>query len=357
MLHYVHFSRRDSLARFVSILVALVGIAVPAMAATYGGGAGTSANPYLIYTSAQLNDIGANQTDWGKSFKLMADINLSGYSGTQFNLIGSYSPSNPFTGTFDGNRHTISNFTYATTASRSYTAMFVYTSSSAVIKDLGLVSASLTTSSPTAALVGLNMGSITSCSANVAIIVTGYGASALVVDNYGSITNSFATGSVSGLNTSGFVYGQYSGSVLRCYAAVSQTTPGWPAGMAQLSQGGSNSGCFYDSTLSGTTQSYIGTAKTTTQMKTLSTYSGWDWATTWFMCSPSSYYPRLRWTLPVGEVACPDGVSFADFAYLAAWWQYDCGSDARCLQADMDHSNIIDEGDLAILASHWLQGI
>lgn len=357
MLHYIHFSRRDSLARFVTILVALVGIAVPAVAATYGGGAGTSANPYLIYTPAQLNDIGANQADWGKSFKLMADINLSGYTGTQFNLIGNYSSNSPFTGTFDGNRHTISNFTYATTASRSYTAMFVYTSSSAVIKDLGLVSASLTTSSPTAALVGLNMGSITRCSANATIAVTGYGASAFVVDNYGSISDCWTTGSVSGSNTSGFIYNQYSGSVLRCYAAVSHTTSGWRFGMAQYLYGGSSSGCFYDSTVSGTMQSYIGTAKTTVQMKTLSTYSGWDLATTWFMCSPSSYYPRLRRTLPVGEVACPDGVSFADFAYLAAWWQYDCGSDARCLQADMDHSNIIDESDLAILAAHWLQGI
>jgi len=31
----------------------------------------------LIYTAEQMNDVGANQDDWGKHFKLMADIVLA----------------------------------------------------------------------------------------------------------------------------------------------------------------------------------------------------------------------------------------------------------------------------------------
>ncbi len=45
--------------------------------AQYGGGSGTSENPYLIYTAEQMNEIGLNEADWDKHFKLMADINLA----------------------------------------------------------------------------------------------------------------------------------------------------------------------------------------------------------------------------------------------------------------------------------------
>jgi hypothetical protein len=58
-----------------------------------------------------MNTIGlsSNSGDWDKHFKLMSDIDLGAYTGTQFNIIGSIQS---FTGTFDGNGHTISNFTY-----------------------------------------------------------------------------------------------------------------------------------------------------------------------------------------------------------------------------------------------------
>jgi hypothetical protein len=35
-----------------------------------------------------MNAIGANSNDWDKHFKLMADIDLSGFTGTDFNIIG-----------------------------------------------------------------------------------------------------------------------------------------------------------------------------------------------------------------------------------------------------------------------------
>jgi formylglycine-generating enzyme required for sulfatase activity len=48
----------------------------------YGGGSGTAEDPYLIYTAAEMNEIGANPADWDKHFKLMVDIDLSNYTGT-----------------------------------------------------------------------------------------------------------------------------------------------------------------------------------------------------------------------------------------------------------------------------------
>jgi hypothetical protein len=78
--------------------------------AKYGGGTGESNDPYLIYTAEQMNTIGAEPNEWGKHFKLMADIDLKDFGGSSFNLIGSYSQ--PFKGVFDGNGHAISNLTY-----------------------------------------------------------------------------------------------------------------------------------------------------------------------------------------------------------------------------------------------------
>ena len=46
---------------------------------------------YLILTAEQMNAIGAEPNDWGKHFKLMADIDLSGFDGKNgrpaFNII------------------------------------------------------------------------------------------------------------------------------------------------------------------------------------------------------------------------------------------------------------------------------
>lgn len=80
-------------------------------AGDYGGGSGTTDDPYLIYTDGQLNTIGLNQEDWGKHFKLMADIDLQASANSSFHLIGNHE--RPFQGVFDGNGHAISNFSYA----------------------------------------------------------------------------------------------------------------------------------------------------------------------------------------------------------------------------------------------------
>jgi hypothetical protein len=90
--------------------------------AQYGGGTGEPDDPYLIYTAEQMNEIGANWNHWDKHFKLMANINLSAYTGRDFRIIGR-NASNAFRGVFDGNNHKISRFT---STKRDYTGLFGY---------------------------------------------------------------------------------------------------------------------------------------------------------------------------------------------------------------------------------------
>ncbi len=103
--------------RTIPLLIAVC-LAGPPVRAQYGGGTGEPNDPYLIYTAEQMNAIGAEPNEWDKHFKLMADIDLSTYGGTAFNIIGRYvrdtsSGYKPFSGVFDGNGRTISNFNYS----------------------------------------------------------------------------------------------------------------------------------------------------------------------------------------------------------------------------------------------------
>ena len=109
---------RDRVSWRFAIILALVSLSAAGAQAKYGGGSGTVGDPYQIWTAGQMNTIGAEPNDWDKHFKLMADIDLSAYQGNTFCLIGYYALENRgygnlgFSGVFDGNDHTISNFMY-----------------------------------------------------------------------------------------------------------------------------------------------------------------------------------------------------------------------------------------------------
>ncbi|WP_232220077.1 halomucin [Prevotella falsenii] len=82
---------------------------------TYSGGEGTKESPYLIGTAGDIEDLSLavdTETDYaGKYFKLTKDIDMSGVSnmkpiGNNFGTDGS--SLRAFSGTFDGDNHTIS---------------------------------------------------------------------------------------------------------------------------------------------------------------------------------------------------------------------------------------------------------
>ncbi len=83
--------------------------------APFAGGLGTYETPYLICTATQLQAIGNSATRLQADYKLMSDIDLSSYTGTMFAIIGN--STTPFKGTFRGEGHSLTNFTYNTTAS------------------------------------------------------------------------------------------------------------------------------------------------------------------------------------------------------------------------------------------------
>jgi len=194
------------------VLVLLLA-AVSSSQAKYGGGSGTADDPYQIWTAEQMNTIGANKDDWGERFKLMADIDLSGFDGQwgrpAFNMIAPGSQ-NTFTGVFDGNGHTISQLTIR---GGDYLGLFGQIKYPAEIKNLGLLDIDVTGSgyfvSCVGGLVGSNGtylgstkgGTITNCYGTGMVLGTGGQANffgGLVGANYGEVSQCYYTGVVKG---------------------------------------------------------------------------------------------------------------------------------------------------------------
>ncbi len=216
-----------------------VGPVGSALGGTYSGGSGTEADPYRIATPADMNEIGANRNDWGTHFVMVNDINLANYTGTQFNIIGT-DYDHAFTGVFDGNGHTISNFTY--TISDNYEiGIFGYVKgANALVKDLHLSNPIVNTEHANAvgSLVGcLEQGRITGCS------VTG-----------GSVSGG---GLQYGLATGGLVGRNYAGTISNCHAATSvmgrpYTRNSYIAGLVGSNNYGMISNCYATGSVSGT---------------------------------------------------------------------------------------------------------
>ncbi|MBL7714465.1 MAG: Ig-like domain-containing protein [Bdellovibrionales bacterium] len=116
----------------------------------YAAGAGTPTNPYLLCSDIQVNQIGLNPSDWGASFKMMGNIDLSAYDAltapTTLALIGTgtytlspttFVPGTAFTGTFDGNGFTLSNLIIREGLTSNAAGLFRYTDG-ATIQNLTL---------------------------------------------------------------------------------------------------------------------------------------------------------------------------------------------------------------------------
>jgi hypothetical protein len=196
----------------------------PPAEAQYGGGTGEPDDPYLIYTAEQMNAIGAEPNDWDKHFKLMADIDLSGFTGTDFNIIGYYisdDDNKPFTGFFDGSGKKISNFSYSC-ADINRIGLFGYVDDpNAEIKDLELIDPNVDagTGDDVGSLVGyMDSGTIDGCYAQGGSVSGNEDVGGLVGLNKGLLNNCHSVGNVTGNYWVGGVVGVNGSKLDRCYS-------------------------------------------------------------------------------------------------------------------------------------------
>jgi len=181
--------------------------------AKYAGGTGEPNDPYLIYTAEQLNAIGAELIDWDKHFKLMADIDLSEYAGTDFNIIG-LDYISPFAGVFDGNGHVVKNFSF-TDPSRRIVGVFGLIGSTSEIKNIQLVDANVEGRTYVGLLVGYSTGTVSNCSATGNVRAGQYTGGLIGINMRGALTQHCrAVANVSGTSTTGGLVGANSSSTI-----------------------------------------------------------------------------------------------------------------------------------------------
>jgi hypothetical protein len=328
----------------IPLLIAICLISISAQA-KYGGGNGIPEDPYQIWTAEQMNEIGLNEDDWNKHFKLMADINLFAYSGTLFNIIGT--PDREFAGVFDGNSHRICNFTYHCNAVFNVGLFGYVYGRNAEIKDLGLIRPNIDagTGDCVGSLVGyLSYGKITNCYAKSGSIagndyVGGLVGSAqveatidccyvegatvsgnlvvggLVGETYGAtVLNCYSTCNVTGEEGVGGLVGFKSGVITNCYSVGRVTGTTWVGGLVGGNLGAVRAS-FWDIQTSGQTESAGGTGLTTAEMQKAGTFRDACWYTCaglWiWTIDEGRDYPRLWWENKPGEMVQP--IRLSDF--------------------------------------------
>ena len=108
-----------------------------ATSVSYLGG-GTETDPYIISSAEEWNELAATPEHFDMSFKLGEDITVSTMVGMA---------DQPFTGTFDGDGHTL---TFNLETAEAYAAPFRYVTGNATFKNL-VVDGTITTSAQYAA--------------------------------------------------------------------------------------------------------------------------------------------------------------------------------------------------------------
>ena len=244
-----------------ALLITIFFLNIPTYA-QYGGGTGEPNDPYLIYTPEQMNEIGLHEEDWDKQFKLIADIDLSAYKGSAFNIIGTLVGAGrnaswkPFTGVFDGNGHVISNFTYTVERESSIGFFRCIDGPNAEIRNLGLIDPNLTGKecSCVGSLVAyFRAGAITNCYVKDVAISGDDEIGGLVGSNHGTITNCHVEdGIISGDEAIGGLVGRNNGTITHCSVEGCTVSGDWEiGGLVGQSSSGTVTNCCCTGTVSG----------------------------------------------------------------------------------------------------------
>jgi hypothetical protein len=289
------------------LIAALLLAATATRAQDFAGGAGTEASPWQIATAAQLsslrNYLGIAHS--GKYFRLSADIDLSTFIDETWQTAGWLPVGtgvSAFSGHLDGAGHQITGLRISRTTT-DYVGLFG--SVSGTVTRLGVVTAAdvgVRGRSYVGALAGSATGRITNCFVNgVARGATHVGALAGRIG--ATVSDCYATGSVTGNANTGGLAGSLTSAakVSNCYAAVTVNASGSSAGSLAGSSatGATVANCYYLKTdgapsgIGGAADGSNVAGKSVAQMKTQSSFAGFDFASVWTI-SEGQTFPYLR---------------------------------------------------------------
>lgn len=222
----------------LSIPAMLTGATAIFMGPQYVGGGNTANSTDTAATRVDgVNALQSVGTALNNNYVQTANINLNGSDFTS-HMIGSVS--DQFTGTFNGNGYSISNFVINTPTQG--VGLFGDTSLTAVLSNINL-SGNISGGDEVGSLVGVNNGVISNSSSIGNLSGTGDFVGGLAGSSNGSINNSYNTGDVNGLASVGGLVGVNAGPISNSYntGVVSADVNGsYVGGLAGLNAGAIN---------------------------------------------------------------------------------------------------------------------
>jgi hypothetical protein len=280
---------------------------------TFTHGAGTEADPYQVWTAADLNGV---RDHLSAHFIQMADIDLSEYE--DWEPIGAMeSETDYFSGSYDGNGYSVSNLT---TSQPMLAGLFGTLFTGGIIKNLAVIDCNVTSDLFAGGLVAqvvyssniqncMTTGVVTVNTTNEDLDYTPAGGLiGFIIGEELSIENCFSTCTVSATNSSE-TYGVQAGgligvndgaTIINSYSigevtasAISYASKG---GLVGINYGTCTS-CYYDFETSGCLDDDgRGTPKTTVEMKQQATFVDWDFTDVWAIDpNKNDGYPYLQW--------------------------------------------------------------
>ncbi|ULO09856.1 chitobiase/beta-hexosaminidase C-terminal domain-containing protein [Paenibacillus sp. 19GGS1-52] len=319
-------------------------------------GTGSEDNPYLIATADQLNKVRDHLGEDGAFFKLTEDISLIDYQDDKgWSPIGNAAA--PFVGNMNGDGFTITGLLIDRDSDN---GVGLFGDNMGTIQNIKLEAGIIKGKSNVGGLVGFNDSNgvirYSYASADVNGVV---GVGGLVGLNNGYISNSYTTGSVTGYSGVGGLAGITDGWISDNYSTSAVSGSSYVGGLvgnmidgyiannyaAGVVTGVSNTGGFMGNDSNRTTiNNYYDTqttgkaglgasGKTTVEMKTISTYEGWDFRFTWYI--DVGQYPKLfsgitgdpTANLPGGTVAVGTSVVLSSATEGASIYYTRDGSD------------------------------
>jgi len=238
---------------------------------------------YLVSNLAGLNAMLGFVDDPALGFRVSADIDLASAPGLFLPYL---------MGTLDGNGHRISNLNLISPQQQYLGLVGV---NYGTVRNLGVSDAAVNGLYDIGALVGRNQtgGRIETSFSSGQVLAQRSSGGGLVGTNFGSIGNSHSSANVAGdAGRGGGLVGTNSGSIMNSLATGSVGTGGGLVGQG----GGAITNSFWNLD-SGSTTSAGGAGKTSAELQSVATYTGWDFARTWRMAGAT---PSLR-TFTAGQ--------------------------------------------------------
>jgi hypothetical protein len=280
------------------ILAGVMFLIAPGLSAQFAAGDGSSGNPYQVANATHLNNV---RDYLGDYFIQTDNINLdvAPYNtGDGWEPIGT--SSSKFTGNYSGQGYTVSNL-FINRVVTDNVGLFGYTSGTAIISRIGIINANVTGRNRVAALIGNSEGSVSE-SYSTGIVegnqtvggLVGYN-NGLGVNNTGLVSNSYSLAYARGTSNTcgGLVAWNYYGTITNSYSSGGVAGSSSTGGLAGFSSVGEVNSSFWNTETSAQVSSAGGDGITMAQMKSASSFTGWDFGTIWAINEGSSY-PYLQ---------------------------------------------------------------